>query len=146
MSQALKLSHELLPISKFPINLFRSLPKTLIEFLNHRILVQGFIMPNLVDIYQTIFLEKRGKPWNFPKNVLLILEIVINLFWSVSKASIESSETWNISSRPYNAKFVQQTQNHFSGKARQTLKFSKNIFSILERSLSLNLFWSLSKA
>ena len=31
--------------------------------LSHGILVEGFIMPNVVDEYKTIFLGKRVKPW-----------------------------------------------------------------------------------
>ena len=37
------------------------------NLLSHRLLIQGFIMPNLVDKYKTIFLEKQWQPWNLSK-------------------------------------------------------------------------------
>ena len=49
-------------------------------------------MPNLVDEYKTIFLEKRGKPWNFPKTFSLcwsFLEICFEVYQE-SKSNILS--------------------------------------------------------
>ena len=39
--------------------------------LSHGILVEGLIMPNLIDEYKTIFLEKQAKPWISPKSLFL---------------------------------------------------------------------------
>ena len=47
--------------------------------------------------------------------------------WKLT-AYIESSEWLNIGTWLYNVKFGQQIQNHFSGKARLTLNFSKSFF------------------
>ena len=41
---------------------------------SYGILVQGLKMPNLLDEYKTIFLWKRGEPWNPPKT--------FSLYWS----------------------------------------------------------------
>ena len=49
-----------------------------------------------------------------------------------------SCEQWNIGLKLYNTKFGRRIQNHFSGKARQTLKLSKNFLPIFE--FPINLF------
>ena len=36
-------------------------------------MIEGFKMPNLVNEYKTIFLDKRGKPWNSSKTFSYIL-------------------------------------------------------------------------
>ena len=77
----------------------------------------------LVQRSKAKFSGNERKTLKLPKNFLLILEFPINLSWSMqNQAQIVSSEPWNICSRLYNAKFVQPIQNHFSGKARQTLR------------------------
>ena len=50
---------------KFVFKSFKSLNRRI--FWANGILAQGFIMPNLVAEYKTIFFEKWGKPWNSPK-------------------------------------------------------------------------------
>ena len=69
--QRLKVSKSFLPILEFPINFFWSLPKPKSNLLDLGILVHGLRMANLVDEYKTIFLGKRGKPWNSSKNFSL---------------------------------------------------------------------------
>ena len=51
--------------------------------------------------------------------------------WNLT-AYIESSEWLNIGIWLHNAKFGQRVQNHFSGKAKLTLKFFKKFLCILE--------------
>ena len=79
--RTLKLSKNLLPILEFPINLFEVCQKPKSNLLSHGILVQGFIMPNLVDEYKTNFLEQWGKPLNSPK--------VFSLYWSFLEICFE---------------------------------------------------------
>ena len=55
------------------------------------------------------------------KNFFVILELPINLFWSVSKAEIERSGPCNIGSRLGNAIFGWRIQNHFFWKNRRNL-------------------------
>ena len=64
--QTLKILKKFLSILEFPINMFQSLWKPKSCLMRHWLLVQGFIMPNLVNKYKTIFLKKRGWPWNLP--------------------------------------------------------------------------------
>ena len=89
------------------------------NLLSDRMLVQGFNMPTLVREYKTIYLGTRDKTLKLFKGFLSILKFPKNLFWSLSKASIESCGAMNIGSRFYNAKFGQRIQNHFSGKISQ---------------------------
>ena len=140
----MKLSKNFLSILEFPINLLWICQKPKSNLLSDWILVQGFRMPNLVDEYKTIFLGKWGKAWNSPKLIFPILEFPMNLRWSLWKHEIESSGPCNIGSRLENVKFGLRIQNHFSGKARETLELFKKFFSILE--LPINLFWSLLNA
>ena len=87
------------------------------SFLSDWILVQGITIPSLVDKYKTVLFENRGKPWKSRKTLFYIV-LPKNLFWSLSKAEMESCGPWNIGSRLWNAKFGWQIQNYFSGKAR----------------------------
>ena len=52
------------------------------------ILVQGFKMPNSFDEHKTISLGKWWKRCNSLKTFSLYLNFLINLFWSLSKASL----------------------------------------------------------
>ena len=74
----------------------------------------------------------------FVKIFAPILGFVVNLFWSLSKALIKTSEYPSIGSRLCNVKFGRQRSNHFSGKLRETLKLFKNFLLIFE--FSINLF------
>ena len=47
--------------------------KVKLNILSYGILVQGFEMQNVVDEYKTIFLGKRGTPWNSPNSFSLYL-------------------------------------------------------------------------
>ena len=73
---------------------------------------------------QNRFSGKARQTLKLYKNFFLILGFSINLFWSLSKAWIESSESWNTGWRLYYAKFGWRIQNHFSEKVTQTLKLS----------------------
>ena len=46
------------------------------NLMSYRILVQGFKMPNLVDEYKSIFLEKRSKCQNSPKTFSINLSFL----------------------------------------------------------------------
>ena len=78
------------------------------------------------------------------KSFLPTLQFPTNLFWSLSKASIESSVWSNIRLRVYNDKNCRRIQAHFSGKLRPISKLCKSFVLMLE--FPINSFWSLSKA
>ena len=72
-------------------------------------------------------------PWESEANLsLVIFEIPLNIFWSLSRTYIESSEWYNIGLWNYNAKFGRRIQNHSSGKATKILEFLRKFFRIFE--------------
>ena len=48
----------------YPQISFKVFQKAKSILLRHRLLLQGFIFPNLANKYKTIFMEKRGNRWN----------------------------------------------------------------------------------
>ena len=91
-------------------------------------------MQNLVNKYRIIFHGKSRQISKLPKKIT-ILELPKNLFWSLAKAQIESSELLKVGARFKNAKFG--WRNHFSGKPKQTLKpmfkFPINFFEVCQK-------------
>lgn len=78
------------------------------------------------------------------KNTFLILELTINVYWSLPKGWSKSFKWLNIDARLKITWFCQRIQNQFLEKARQILKLCKNFFQISE--VTRNIFWSLPKA
>ena len=99
-------------------------------------------MPSLVDKHELNFLRKRGKPSNSSK-AFRYIRVSFSLVLKSVKNLNRISEWFSIGSRLYNAKFGRRMWNHFSGKARQILRLSKNFLPILE--FPINLFWIPSK-
>ena len=89
---------------------------------------------------QNHFSEKTRRSLKVSKKFLPVLEFRINLFWSLSKAWIESSGTWNIGQRLENANFGRRTEDGFSRKPRQTLELFKKFSAMLQ--FAINFFWS----
>ena len=59
------------------------------SILSNWILVQGFKMPKFLDKYKTIFLGIKNLTLKFSKNFFPMLELPINLFWSLWKVSVD---------------------------------------------------------
>ena len=107
-------------------------------------MVQGFKIPNLVDEYKTIFLEKWGKLWNFSKTFSLYLSFLSICFEVCQKPQSNLMNLEIMVQGFKKAKFVGRIQNYFSAKTRQIKKLFQNLLPIFE--FPVNLFWSLSKA
>ena len=123
----LDLSKNFLFILELPINLFWSVSKAGMGYWLHTLGYQIWLTNT-----EPFFWESQAETLKYSKTFLPILEFPINFFLSVSKSEIESSGPCNICSRLENAKFGWRMQNHFSGKARQNLKLSKNFLFMLE--------------
>ena len=123
-TQFLILFKNFLRMLGFPKSLFRSQSKALIEP------SEAFNISGKCQIWSTnkkLFFRKSETNPLF-KNVLHILEIPLNLFSNLSKASIKSSEPWNIGSRLYNTKFCWRNRTIFPWNGGWPWNFSKTLF------------------
>ena len=142
--QTVKLFKIFLPILEFHINLFWSLSKAYIhsfEWLNIGLRLSNTKFGRRI---QNRYSEEVRQTLELFKSFLPTLQFPTDLFWSLSKASIESSVWSNIRLRVYNDKNCRRIQTHFSGKLRQISKLCKSFVLMLE--FPINSLWSLSKA
>ena len=100
-------------------------------------------MQNLVNKYRMIFHGKSRQILKLSRKITR-LELPKNLFWSLAKAQIESSELLKVGTRFKNAKFG--WRNHFSGKPKQTLKLRENFLPIFKFPINFFEVWQMPKS
>ena len=105
----------------------------------HRYLLSDWINAIFARRIQKYCLRKARQILKISKTYFPILELPLNLIWSLSKAKIKSSDGLIICMKLWNPKFDQEKQNRFSQKTRQSLTLLKNVLSILELNIGTKL-------
>ena len=123
--QTLKLSKKSLFILEFPINFFWSFLKPQIRSSEQLNIGSTIEISKFGQQIQNHFSSKTRQTLKLSKK---FLAFPINLFWSLSKVLVESSERLNIGIRLKNVKCAQRIQNHLPGNVRETSKPPKTFF------------------